>query len=199
MKNCLCSITAFLPTLRGIGRGRAFLSPPCEGGVRGGGPITCDAPKRQCRAFLSPPCEGGVRGGGPITCDTPKRQCRAFLSPPCEGGVRGGGPNASDFESVSEIDRHAAGNSETLRRPRGENRVINGLGLTPPNPPFTRGGKAPATRPFGTGKAPAARPFGTGSAPAVWPLGTRAKRLRAARLLGRRACPIPFSRSNTER
>jgi hypothetical protein len=117
--------------------------------------------------FLSPPCEVGARGGG-LGKTSHKRAVR-------EAGLgktsHSDGGQGSGLGKISHCLRYAAASAAATRRPkwlpspplvpRFSMRVVvacsaprgrpcvSGCALfTPPNPPFARGGKMPASDPF---------------------------------------------------
>jgi hypothetical protein len=111
-------------------------------------PVYC-APR--CRGQLSPPCEGGVRGGWSAS-DQPR--CQGQLSPPCEGGVRGGWsasdqPRCGQLElGWSQCYQLWDDQSRWMRLSWFINaifaRPVPDCSLTtPPGPPPSQGGESP--------------------------------------------------------
>ena len=107
----------------------------------------------------------GTRRRGCLRCAwTGVAPWLAFLSPPCEGGARGGGPQNLRIVSVFAVRPQRRPESTCLNGRRGRApqpfdlidrsrqalllRALDAYRPTPPNPPFTRGGKrGPPARP----------------------------------------------------
>ena len=118
---------------------RAFplLSPPCEGGARGGGPGSVEFTREDCLSRSIDEVDGvsasspdwkachfrtsvGANGGYADDAKIP----RAFplVSPPCEGGARRGGPGSVEFtreDCLARLIDEADGVSAFLAGPEG--------------------------------------------------------------------------------
>ena len=112
---------------------------------------------------LSPPCEGGARGGGPDGLSKPVETSPAYSStlPPLVKGGLGGVGRRTAASSVryspfarNEVWKREAVQSGQPAHAQSNSSIATSLCSvvhskvarpTPPNPPFTRGGKACAT------------------------------------------------------
>jgi hypothetical protein len=106
------------------------------------------APSRQRRQFLSPPCEGGGRGGGPNTFDTPKffaprTQPRPF--PPLVS-VRLSAIKNRVFRGSSSPARTC---SSSRQRRAGNSDAMSEACVPPPLAPPSQGGERKGSRLLG--------------------------------------------------
>ena len=93
----------------------------------------------RARLLLSPPCEGGVRGGGPVSFECTREPCLARSIDEVDG-VCAASPacKACRFRTSLRANGEHTDDAEVLRPTPGEAEAV---WPTPPAPPFTRGGK----------------------------------------------------------
>ena len=88
---------------------------------------------------FSPPCEGGVRGGGPVSFECTKEPCWARPIDAADGAcVASPCFKACRFRTSLRATGEHTDDSQVLRPTPGEAEAV---WPTPPGPPFTRGGK----------------------------------------------------------
>ena len=88
---------------------------------------------------FSPPCEGGARGGGPVSFECTREPCLARPIDEVDGACAASPAfKACRFRTSLRANGEYTDDAEVLRPTPGEAEAV---WPTPPSPPFTRGGK----------------------------------------------------------